>query len=364
MIKIITVIGARPQFIKASAISRAIRGQVKSADAIIREVIVHTGQHFDRTMSEIFFAELEIPEPDYNLEVAGLPHGAMTGRMLEKLEVVYKEEQPDLVLVYGDTNSTLAGALAACKLHIPVAHVEAGLRSFNMRMPEEINRILTDRISTYLFCPTEEAKRNLHKEGREKGVHLVGDVMYDVTLYYRAKAEQAIDLERWDVSPKSYVLATIHRAENTDDTIRLASILGALRTIARDYPVLIPLHPRTRQLLRDLGKEKWLDTLTILEPLSYLEMLRLEISAKAIVTDSGGVQKEAFFHKIPCITVRDETEWVETVDLGWNQLVGANKEKIVAALGNFDMRTSDNVQEPYGKGKAAEEILNIIGRYL
>jgi UDP-GlcNAc3NAcA epimerase len=360
MTKIVTVVGARPQFIKAAAISRAIRRHNADSGAPIREVLVHTGQHFDRNMSEAFFGELDLPEPDFNLEIAGLPHGAMTGRMLERLESVLQEEVPDLVLIYGDTNSTRAGALAASKLHIPVAHVEAGLRSFNMRMPEEINRVLADRVSTYLLCPTTQAVDNLHQEGVTNGVHLVGDVMYDVTLYYRGKAASNIDLGRWGVQPGAYVLATIHRAENTDDTERLAAIFSALGEIARECPVVLPLHPRTRNLIRNLGKEDWLRNLTVLEPVSYLEMLRLEMSARAIVTDSGGVQKEAFFHGVPCITVRDETEWVETVELGWNELVGADLARILAAFTDRKERSRRDTEHPYGDGDAAGKILDVL----
>jgi len=358
--RIVTILGARPQFIKASALSRAIREMNVRQGNLINEVIIHTGQHFDRNMSNVFFTELEIPEPDFNLEVAGLPHGAMTGRMLEKIETILAEEQPDLVLIYGDTNSTLAGALAASKMHINVAHVEAGLRSFNMRMPEEINRILSDRVSDYLFCPTAEAKKNLENEGVEDGVHVVGDVMYDVTIHYRQKASKTIDISQWGVEEGGYVLCTIHRAENTDNTNRLASILEALRKVAKEMPVLLPLHPRTRQLLRDLNVTDWLNGLTVVEPLPYLEMLRLEMSAYAILTDSGGVQKESFFHEVPCITLRDETEWVETVQSGWNQIVGADKGKILDSFNNLSRGKPLADINPYGDGSAAEKILKII----
>lgn len=292
--KLLTVIGARPQFIKASAVSRVIQAE-NARGAGLHEVIVHTGQHFDANMSKVFFEELSIPEPDYHLGIASLGHGAMTGRMLEAIESVLLKEKPDMMLVYGDTNSTLAGALAAAKRHVPVAHVEAGLRSFNKRMPEEVNRILTDHVSDLLFCPTQSAVDNLVNEGIRSGVHLVGDVMYDVTLHYRELAATRHSLEKWGVNEKGYALCTVHRAENTDDATRLLGILAALRDIAEEIPVILPLHPRTRKIIDTMGQPEALRGLTVLEPLSYLEMLRLEMSAKVILTDSGGVQKEAFF---------------------------------------------------------------------
>ena len=358
--RIISIIGARPQFIKASAISRAIRTYNKSTTDSINETIIHTGQHFDKNMSKVFFNELEIPEPDYNLEISGLKHGAMTGRMLEKIENILEEIQPNAVLIYGDTNSTLAGALAASKLHIPIAHIEAGLRSFNMNMPEEINRIISDRISTLLFCPTEEAIKNLHAEAVNSGTHLVGDVMYDAVKFYGEKAKNDIDLDKWDLTNKEYVLCTIHRAENTNDSLRLVSILDALQEITRQCKIILPLHPRTRQLINTYGINEKLNDLNIIEPVSYLEMLRLEDSALAILTDSGGVQKEAFFNKVPCITLRDETEWVETVQLGWNQVVGTDKEKILASFNGIPHWQTQTGMEPYGNGTAAEKILNIM----
>jgi len=359
--KIVTIIGARPQFIKASALSRAFREHNKTSDQKIEEIIIHTGQHFDENMSEVFFTELEIPHPNYNLEIANLPHGAMTGRMLEAIEVVLKDEQPDYVLIYGDTNSTLAGALAASKLHIPIAHVEAGLRSFNMRMPEEVNRIVSDKISNLLFCPTEIAVINLKNEGIVSGVHNVGDVMFDVTLYYREQAKAKIELSKWNVTDGNYALCTIHRAENTDNLSRLQSIFDALREIAKELPVILPIHPRTRQLLKRLDKETWLKSINILEPLPFLEMLRLEMSAKVILTDSGGIQKEAYFHEVPCITLRDETEWVETVEMGWNKIVGADKEKILNAYQSYDIELNKKHQQsPFGNGNTGEQILNIM----
>lgn len=352
--KLLTVVGARPQFIKASAVSRAIQAEnVRGAG--LREVIAHTGQHFDANMSKVFFEELSIPEPDYHLGIASLGHGAMTGRMLEAIESVLLKEKPDMVLVYGDTNSTLAGALAAAKLHVPVAHVEAGLRSYNKRMPEEVNRILTDHVSELLFCPTQTAVNNLRNEGITGGVHLVGDVMYDVTLHYRDLAAERHCLKKWGVSEKGYALCTVHRAENTDDAARLQGILGALRDIALEIPVILPLHPRTRKIIEGMDQPEALRGLTVLEPLSYLEMLRLEMSARVILTDSGGVQKEAFFHRVPCITLRDETEWVETVEMGWNELVGADRETIMCAWTGTSVASREG--EVYGDGDAASRVV-------
>ncbi|MDO9582835.1 MAG: UDP-N-acetylglucosamine 2-epimerase (non-hydrolyzing) [Desulfomicrobium sp.] len=357
--KLLTVIGARPQFIKASAVSRAIQAENARSERL-HEVIVHTGQHFDANMSKVFFEELSIPEPGYHLGIASLGHGAMTGRMLESIESVVLKEKPDVMLVYGDTNSTLAGALAAAKLHVPMAHVEAGLRSFNKRMPEEVNRILTDHVSDLLFCPTQTAVDNLVNEGITGGVHLVGDVMYDVTLHYRDLAAELHSLEKWEVTEKGYALCTVHRAENTDDATRLQGILGALRDIAVEIPVILPLHPRTRKIIDGMGQPEALRGLTVLEPLSYLEMLRLEMSARIILTDSGGVQKEAFFHRVPCITLRDETEWVETVEMGWNVLVGADREAIIGAWQRPHIRVE--VAQVYGDGDAAGRMVKHVAR--
>jgi UDP-GlcNAc3NAcA epimerase len=355
--KILTVIGARPQFIKASAVSRAIQAE-NARGAGLHEVIVHTGQHFDANMSKVFFEELSIPDPDYHLGIASLGHGAMTGRMLEAIESLLLTEKPDVMLVYGDTNSTLAGALAAAKLHVPVAHVEAGLRSFNKRMPEEVNRILTDHVSNLLFCPTRTAVNNLGNEGIRSGVHLVGDVMFDVTLHYRELAAERHTLEKWGLADKGYALCTVHRAENTDDPARLQGILGALRDIADEIPVILPLHPRTRKIIDNMGQTEALRGLTVFEPLSYLEMLRLEMSAKVILTDSGGVQKEAFFHRVPCITLRDETEWVETVEMGWNVLVGACMDSILQGLRTQPTKVR-NEGNPYGHGDASQSLLKV-----
>ncbi len=351
--KIVTVIGARPQFIKAAAVSRVIRDDYTGK---IEEVLVHTGQHHDENMSKVFFDELDIPQPKYNLEISGGQHGAMTGRMLEAVEKVLLQEKPDWLLIYGDTNSTLAGALAAAKLHIPVAHVEAGLRSFNMRMPEEINRIIADRVSSQLFCPTETAVKNLKAEGLDKGVHNVGDVMYDVALFFRDRARQQSEiLAKLNLSAGDFALATCHRAENTDDPERLNEILSALAKVAERLPVVFPLHPRTRKLISEYSLSHHLAILTVTDPLPFLDMIALEQAAKLILTDSGGVQKEAFFYGVPCITMRDETEWVETVELGCNSLTGASKKAILIAaeLAINNGRHIQLKESPYGQGNAA-----------
>jgi len=359
--KIVTVVGARPQFIKAAAVSRAIREHNRSSgESVIHEVIVHTGQHYDENMSQVFFDELDIPRPDYNLEVGGGTHGAMTGQMLEKIEQVLMAEDPDWVLIYGDTNSTLAGALAAVKLHIPVAHVEAGLRSFNMRMPEEVNRILADRVSTLLFCPTETAVKNLRREGMTNGVHNVGDVMYDASLFYRDMArEKSSILEDLGLVAGEYVLVTCHRAENTDNPKRMKQIAEAFERIAEDIRVVFPVHPRTRNVLQEMGIYARLsERLSIIPPVSFLDMVRLEESAKAIVTDSGGVQKEAYFFGVPCITMRDETEWVETVEMGWNVLTGASSERIIASVNV--RRLGETGKRLYGDGNASMKIVETL----
>lgn len=357
--KIVTIVGARPQFIKAAAVSRIIRGDYAGK---IEEVLVHTGQHYDENMSKVFFDELDIPHPRYNLEISGGTHGLMTGRMLEAIEQVLLDEKPDWVLIYGDTNSTLAGALAAAKLHIPVAHVEAGLRSFNMRMPEEINRILSDRVSSLLFCPTGTAVENLKAEGITRGVHNTGDVMYDVALYYRERARQQSGiLATLGLAGKEFVLATCHRAENTDDPKRLKEIFIAFDQLASRLPLVLPLHPRTRKLADELGLAQYLDKLTVTEPLPFLDMVALEQAAKVILTDSGGVQKEAFFYGVPCVTMRDETEWVETVYAGMNRLVGASSASIISAtLEVLGKERGGADMAPYGKGQAAVEIVSLL----
>lgn len=353
--KILTVLGARPQFIKASVVSHAI-----AQSSGFSEVLVHTGQHFDANMSDVFFAELGIARPDYFLNINGGSHGAMTGRMLMGLENVLLQERPDAVLVYGDTNSTLAGALAAIKLHIPVAHVEAGLRSFNIAMPEEVNRVLTDRISRWLFTPTEAAALHLRREGfAPDSILPVGDVMYDVALHHGQRVMPSNGLmAKLNLMQQGYVLATIHRAENTDQLQRLTAIVEALQGIARQLPVVWPLHPRTRAVLQKMGR---LDSLAkqvhLIDPVGYLDMVQLERFAALICTDSGGVQKEAFFHHVPCVTFRDETEWVELIDAGWNRLVppvdpAFMVEAIQGALGSI----GDDIQ-PYGTGDAASLII-------
>jgi UDP-GlcNAc3NAcA epimerase len=313
-------------------------------------------------MSKVFFDDLSIPSPHYHFAISGGHHGAMTGKMLEAIESVLINEKPDWVLVYGDTNSTLAGALAASKLHIPVAHVEAGLRSFNMRMPEEINRILSDRVSTQLFCPTQTAVNNLASEGVVKGVHNVGDVMYDVALFYKDKARsQSTVLQTLNLSPKAFALATCHRAENTDDSYRLKEILMGLSYAASKMPVVFPLHPRTRKLIQTYGLQTYLEKLIVTEPLPFLDMVALEQAASLILTDSGGVQKEAYFYEVPCITMRDETEWVETVQLGWNLLTGASAEAIIEAVDRSqDQIPQVSLSRPYGDGRASDQILSHI----
>lgn len=311
--KLVSVVGARPQFIKAAAVSRAL------AAAGIPEVMIHTGQHFDPGMSDVFFDELGIPQSAYNLGISGGGHGAMTGQMLEKIEAVLLSEQPDWMLVYGDTNSTLAGALAAAKLHIPVAHVEAGLRSFNRRMPEEINRVMTDHLSALLFVPTRSATVNLTAEGITRGVHHVGDVMFDAALDARARAATVSTIrQRLGLSEGGYHVATVHRAENTDTPEALTAVLQYLKAMAADLPVVLPLHPRTRQAAERFGLD--FEDLTLCEPLGYLDMTWLVAGACSVLTDSGGLQKEAYFHRRPCVTLRSETEWVETIEQGWNRL--------------------------------------------
>lgn len=349
--KLLTIVGARPQFIKAATVSRqvALRKDVS-------EIIVHTGQHYDANMSDVFFEELAIPSPRYHLGIGGTSHGAMTGRMLEAIEAVLLKERPDRVLVYGDTNSTLAGALAAVKLHIPVAHVEAGLRSFNRRMPEEINRILTDHASDMLFVPTRAAFENLLLEGfHEECLHLVGDVMYDAALFYKERAYPPAWFRESGIKEGSFVLATLHRAENTDDPVRLGAILSGLGACGR--PVILPLHPRTQMRLAQFGIDVS-SNVRIFGPVGYLEMVWLEANAALIATDSGGVQKEAFFHGKPCITLRDETEWMELVKSGWNVLTGADTRAIAQAI--RDAREPESRPQFYGGGEAAKCLIQSI----
>lgn len=358
--KIVTVVGARPQFIKAAAVSRILRGTH-------REILVHTGQHYDANMSDVFFEELHIPRPDYALGVGSGTHGKQTGEMLSKVEEVLLREKPDTVLVYGDTNSTLAGALAASKLCIPVAHVEAGLRSFNRAMPEEQNRVLTDHISTLLFAPTETAVSHLREEGVTDGVRMVGDVMCDALYYYRNLAEKSCkgkDLSMLeDLFPPpqvgdAWVLATIHRAENTDGAENLAQILAAFERLS--LPVIFPVHPRTQGLVKLLQKRENYRNIRFVKPVGYLQMLWLAGHARKIVTDSGGLQKEAYLLGVPCVTVREQTEWVETVQSGWNVLAHADTRDIYVKV---NARIPSGVRPPlYGDGHASEKITAAIGQ--
>lgn len=361
--KVITVVGARPQFIKAASVSRAIRKyNLKNPVNQINEVIVHTGQHYDQNMSQVFFEELDIPKPNYNLGNGSGPHGEQTGRMLETIEKVLEKENPDWVLVYGDTNSTLAGALAAVKMHIPVAHVEAGLRSYNRKMPEEINRVLTDHVSTLLLCPTVTAVENLRREGVLSGVYQVGDVMFDCMLHYRSKIGNSSPvLTAFGLKKGDFVLATVHRAENTDSQANLREIFEAFNNISEQMPVLVALHPRTRKYLQNYGI-KVAAGVRLLEPVPYLQMVELECNARVIMTDSGGVQKEAFFVGTPCITLRKETEWVETVDSGANILCGASHKKIQDAFNNLDKNRRDiNCGlDIYGDGQASEKTVSLL----
>lgn len=348
--KIVTIVGARPQFVKAAVLSRLIKN-----DPQVDEVLVHTGQHFDASMSDVFFDQMEIPKPHHHLEVNSLSHGAMTGRMLEKIEAVLLSEKPDVVLVYGDTNSTLAGALAAQKLHIPVAHVEAGLRSFNMNMPEESNRIITDRISSILFAPTSTAIAHLKKEGFENyntKVCRTGDIMLDAALYYAKQSEQrsklSIDLKN------QFILCTLHRAENTDDFERLNEIVDALNAINKEIPIILPLHPRTKKMLEKHGLNLHVNTI---DPVGYFEMIELLKNCSLVMTDSGGLQKEAYFFKKPCVTLRDETEWTELVENGFNVLAGSKSNLIQKSVTDMLSKQLDYTIELYGDGTSGIKIL-------
>lgn len=346
--KIVTIVGARPQFVKAAVVSKAFAKNRKD----ITEIIVHTGQHFDANMSDVFFDELEIPNPNYNLNISSGTHGQNTGRMIEGIEKVLIKEKPSWVIVYGDTDSTLAGTIAAAKLHIPVAHIEAGLRSFNKRMPEEINRVLTDHASTILFTPTQTANQNLNNEGISSDkIKLVGDVMYDATLYYSLKAKEIPNLS----GSNNFILTTIHRAENTNDPEKLKCIINALTHIAvNSTPVVLPLHPRTKAIINNENID--ISKLNVVEPVGYLEMLWLLKNCSVVITDSGGLQKEAFFFQKPCLTTRSETEWVELIDEGVNQLVGANTNIIINAFNNITFPSNPKLL--YGAGNAADEIVN------
>ncbi len=345
MNKILTVVGTRPQFVKAATISRILN----APESCFKEILVHTGQHYDHAMSEIFFKELSIPQPKYNLNVNGSTHAVMTARMMEGLEEIVAKEKPDLVLVYGDTNSTLAGALVAAKMNIPIAHVEAGLRSFNKKMPEEINRILTDHVSKYLFCPTNESVKNLKNEGIKDNVHFVGDVMYDATLYAKQyTASNPDSLNRFNIGLEDFALMTIHRAESTDSLEQLEKLLkySSAEAEKRGLKIIFPVHPRTKNLIINL-KAKF-DTIAMIEPVSYFEMHALLSKASIVFTDSGGLQKEAYFHGVECITLRSETEWVETIEAGWNRLWISQ-----------DFKSKKEIPD-YGDGDAAGQIIKIL----
>ncbi len=350
--KIATVVGARPQFIKLAPLSRALRRRHK-------EVLIHTGQHYDDSLSGVFFRELKIARPDYNLNIASDSHGAQTGGMLQGIERILLKERPALVIVYGDTNSTLAGALAAAKLNIPIAHVEAGLRSYRSDMPEEINRVLTDHLSRFLFCPTKNAVANLKKEGITSGVYNVGDIMYDAMLFYLREArKKSRILARLGVSGKEYFLATVHRAANTDSPQRLKRIIGILAGL--DKTVIFPVHPRTRKSLRSFNIKIRSCPIRLIEPVNYFDMLMLEANARAILTDSGGVQKEAYILSVPCITLREETEWAETLRSGANKVVGVDARKIMKAINEVSYFRPRNNPVSFGRGNTALRIAKIL----
>lgn len=355
MPKILTIVGARPQFVKAAALSR----QCKKMG--LAEVLVHTGQHFDENMAEIFFTQMDILRPKYNLGINSLSHGAMTGRMLEEIEKVLLIEKPDVVVVFGDTNSTLAGALAASKLQIPIAHIEAGLRSFNMKMPEEINRILTDRVSDYLFCPTETAIENLKKEGYKNfNAEIInsGDVMYDVALYYSQVSQQkSTIISNMGLERKPFVLATLHRQENTDDLERLNSIIGAFNELSKQFKIILPIHPRTQKIIQ---KERVKLDFEPIDPVGYFDMIELLKKSFFVATDSGGIQKEAFFFEKQCLVLRDETEWTELVELGYNYIVGARKNVILKRADNISNSNMNFKEKPYGSGNAAFKIATFL----
>jgi len=352
-VKIITIIGARPQFIKAAVVSREI-----GVSSGMEEVIIHTGQHFDKNMSDVFFEEMEIPAPNYHLNINSVNHGAMIGRMMEKIEEILLVEKPEFVLVYGDTNSTLAGALSAKKLHIRVVHVEAGLRSFNMLMPEEINRVLTDRISDVLCCPTDNAVENLRQEGFEKfpcKFSKTGDVLQDAAYYYRKISSTKSDIiHNLNLKERDFVLCTIHRADNTEDLCRLNSIISALNEIGHEIDIVFPVHPRTAKIIE---QNNIAISFKPISPVSYFDMIELLNKSKIVMTDSGGLQKEAFFFAKPCITLRDETEWVELIEQGFNCLSGADKEKILGCFEKMQKKTLDFNQDLYGTGQASKKII-------
>ena len=350
--KIASIVGARPQFIKAAALSKELRKRHT-------EILIHTGQHYDHSMSGVFFDGLEIPKPEFNLGVGSGSHGAMTGAMLAAIEEVFISQKPDRVLIYGDTNSTLAGALAASKLHIPVVHVESGLRSYNRQMPEEINRVVADHLSDLLFCPSDVAVKNLAAEGITRGVHIVGDVMQDVLTLAKERAEANAGefLGGMGLKEQKYIVATVHRSENTDDPARLGGIINALNAL--EEPVIFPAHPRTVKVINNGHGFKLAPHVRVVEPLGYFEMVSLSRSARMILTDSGGLQKEAYWLGVPCITLRDETEWVETVNSGWNTLTGANTDKIVQTV-RLSARPAVRASL-YGEGCVSKRCVDLLG---
>jgi UDP-N-acetylglucosamine 2-epimerase len=354
MRRILTVIGARPQFIKAAPVSKALK-----SFSDIEEIIVHTGQHYDKNMSDIFFNEMGIPEPDHNLDVGSGSHAVQTGEIMLKLEKVLIREKPGLVLIYGDTNSTLAGAIAAAKLNIPIAHVEAGLRSFNRKMPEEVNRIVADRLSSLLFCPTQTAVENLAKEGITDNVYKTGDVMYDACMQFiKTARENSEILSRLELKNDNYILVTVHRPENTDDKVKLTNIFKALSILNKRTPVVFPVHPRTRKAAVKYEIDEFLDDMKAIKPVGFLDMVMLEKNARLIMTDSGGMQKEAYFHEKPCVTLREQTEWVETIKAGWNVLADANDIDSIVDAAEYKGK-QDAILE-YGTGKAAEIVSDVV----
>lgn len=348
--KVLSIVGARPQFIKASPLSCEIRRHHE-------EILLHTGQHYDHGMSDVFFEDLGIPAPNYHLGIGSGTHGAQTGAMLQAVEAVLEKERPEAVIVYGDTNSTLAGALAAVKLHIPVAHIEAGLRSFNRAMPEEINRVVADHVSSWLFAPSTTSRDQLAVEGIRSGVHVVGDIMYDALLLHRDRAEQrSTVLERLKLATKSYYLATIHRAENTDRREYLERLFGALNRLRK--PVVLPLHPRTSQKLQEYNLRPG-ENVRCIDPLGYLDMLKIQSGASCVLTDSGGVQKEAYYLEVPCVTLRTETEWVETVAAGWNRVCGTDPDRIVEGVTQMEQCRAPH-PNLYGEGDTARRIVDVL----
>ena len=384
MLKIMTILGARPQFIKAAVVSRAI-GEFNSASprGTIKELIVHTGQHFDLNMSDVFFSEMSIPKPSKHLDINQMSHGAMTGRMVEAIESLLVKTSPDLVLVYGDTNSTLAGALAAAKLHIPIAHVEAGLRSFNRRMPEEHNRVITDHLSSLLFCPTSTSVSNLEREGLSdypaadsaKSMHVmppqifqVGDVMYDASIYYyrqaKKKAAFAKKIIKERLQGHRFALTTLHRQENTDNPDDFKAIISALIDVSKIMPVVWPMHPRTQKVIKAQALNNVLKRadIVVIDPVGYFDIIEFLENCAIVLTDSGGLQKEAYFFKKPCVTLRQETEWIELVEHGYNQVVGSNPTRIVNAVSHMLDAAMSFDQSLYGRGSAGTEIVSIIAK--